>query len=663
MKHLSTHQKLSPYIVYGICFICCLPFLCNLLGIDFGSHSQEFSWQESASMDAKERIDGIFYYIPGAFTHTILEWTAVCVALLTVILAFSNFNLRHNDISIQVICIALFCSGCMDAFHTLAADRLINAVADNKDLIPFTWALSRTFNAFIMMIGVGIFFLKKPSINQKKNMTFILLVSLFFGIVSYVLIYFAAGSENLPQTQFKENPVWGVITRPYDAFPLVIFILSGLVFYPLFYKKYPGIFSHALLLSAVPEVVTQLHMAFGSDTLFDNHFNIAHFMKMIAYIVPFIGLSIDYGHVYRQNHARTNTILSAIPDTILVFNREQKLSKIGDNNTIFARKQLASAQTEIAIGQSITELIPRDVITTFRNNIQKAFETNQMQEFEFQLKDGDILEYYEARALAGKEEIVISIRDISRRKKETETLRLYSEKLLHSNAELERFAYVASHDLQEPIRSITGFMQLLDKGYSKDLDEKARHYINRSISGAQRLQNLVQALLEYSRINTVEKTLEDVNCLTVLQQVSADLEASITESSAKIEYDTLPVIFGDHDLLKRLFQNLISNAITFNTQEIPMIKINSETKDGSWLFSVEDNGIGIDPKYFERIFVIFQRLHRQAEYPGTGIGLSICKKIVEVHGGQMWCKSQSGQGTTFYFSIPIPKKETQEKND
>lgn len=224
--------------------------------------------------------------------------------------------------------------------------------------------------------------------------------------------------------------------------------------------------------------------------------------------------------------------------------------------------------------------------------------------------------------------------------------------LSRSNAELEQFAYVASHDLQEPLRMISSYVQLLARRYKDKLDEDANEFIEYAVDGATRMQKLINDLLAYSRIGTHGKTFKLTDCERALEQAVGNLEVSIRECRAVIEHDPLPTFICDGLQISQLFQNLINNAIKFRNEETPHIRICAKEKDNEWLFSVRDNGIGIDPKYAEHIFIIFQRLHDRSKYSGTGIGLAICKKIVERHGGSIWMESQPGKGTTFYFSIP-----------
>lgn len=231
------------------------------------------------------------------------------------------------------------------------------------------------------------------------------------------------------------------------------------------------------------------------------------------------------------------------------------------------------------------------------------------------------------------------------------------KELARSNADLEQFAYVASHDLQEPLRTISGFAALLARRYQGKLDAKADEFIRHLMEGAQRMHDLVQALLAYARLGAKDVPFREVDCGALVKEVLGSLEASIKEIGASITADPLPIVLGEKVQLVQLFQNLLGNAIKFRGSQPVRIHLSAEQDDGAWKFSLEDNGIGMEPRHTGRIFMIFQRLHTREEYAGTGLGLAICKKVVERHGGKIWVDSQLGRGSTFYWTIPIQKKE------
>lgn len=242
--------------------------------------------------------------------------------------------------------------------------------------------------------------------------------------------------------------------------------------------------------------------------------------------------------------------------------------------------------------------------------------------------------------------------EIAERERAQEALLQMAAELERSNAELQQFAYVASHDLQEPLRMITSYLQLFMRRYGNNLDGEAREFLEFAVDGATRMQKLISDLLAYSRVHTRARPPEPTDSAAVLQQTIQDLQAAITDSNATVTFDELPMVMADATQLGQLFQNLISNAIKYRSDDPPRIHISAHREGDQWVFAVKDNGIGIDPKYFDRIFAIFQRLHTRDEYPGTGIGLAICKRIVERHGGRIWVESAPGQGCTFFFTLP-----------
>jgi PAS domain S-box-containing protein len=234
--------------------------------------------------------------------------------------------------------------------------------------------------------------------------------------------------------------------------------------------------------------------------------------------------------------------------------------------------------------------------------------------------------------------------------------KLYSEELKRSNEDLQQFAYVASHDLQEPLRMISSYLQLIEDRYKDKLDDDANDFINFAVEGAVRLQSLINGLLEFSRINSPHRPAGRINISNIMDRVLGVLEIMIRDSQASVEYGNLPEVTGDREQIFRLFQNIIHNGIKFRREGVkPHITISAEEKGVEYIFRVTDNGIGIESGYFEKIFIVFQRLHTLKKYPGTGIGLSICRKIVEHHGGRIWVESKPGEGTSICFTLPAGK--------
>ena len=258
--------------------------------------------------------------------------------------------------------------------------------------------------------------------------------------------------------------------------------------------------------------------------------------------------------------------------------------------------------------------------------------------------------------------LICAIEDISQRKLVQELLQAsldtqtrYAQELTRSNAELEQFSYVASHDLQAPLSTIAGYAQLLEKRCHNQLDAQGNKFIRNIVNSCGRMQALIDDLLEYSRVGRSEKPFDVIDCNLVFEDACANLQLAIRQDQASVTRGDLPRVRGDSFQLLQLFQNLIGNAIKYRSSEAPMVRVSASRQGDSWVFSVQDNGIGIAEQYHPRIFQLFQRLHSQKQYSGTGIGLAICQRIVDRHGGHLWVESEPNRGSTFYFSIPIPK--------
>ena len=227
-----------------------------------------------------------------------------------------------------------------------------------------------------------------------------------------------------------------------------------------------------------------------------------------------------------------------------------------------------------------------------------------------------------------------------------------TEELSRSNSELEQFAYVASHDLQEPLRMVSSYVALLGRRYDGQLDDRADKYIHFAVDGANRMQRLIHDLLAYSRVGTRGGELTPTDTASVLRETLSNLEVAIDESEAEVVYSDLPSVMGDPSQLRQLFQNIVGNALKFRSESRPRVELEASRDGDQWTFSIRDNGVGFDQRYAERVFGVFKRLHRNADIPGTGIGLAICQRIIERHGGRIWAESKLGEGSCFYFTLP-----------
>ena len=368
--------------------------------------------------------------------------------------------------------------------------------------------------------------------------------------------------------------------------------------------------------------------------------------------------------------AYVDNIIQSMTDALIVINQDAQIQTV--NN---ATCDLLGYRKNDLIGQPIglvmvEEENARDQLqeeglvfkgATLRKLVEEGTLYNQ--EVTYRAKEGwqipmlfsGSIMYDEVQGMV----VVTIAKDITERKRIEEELGRQTQELHRSNKELEQFAYVASHDLREPIRKVSSFTQLLAQRYQGRLDASADKFIGYIVDGASRMEKLIDDLLTYSRVGRRDILMEETDLSTIMSRVVIDLEKAIKETHAQVTFDPLPTVMANPTQMGQLLQNLVANAIKFHGAAPPQVHLSAQPQGNEWRLTVRDNGIGIEPQYAERIFVMFQRLHSRQEYPGTGIGLAVCKKIVERHGGRIWVESELGKGAAFHFTLPLLRKRTQ----
>jgi len=360
---------------------------------------------------------------------------------------------------------------------------------------------------------------------------------------------------------------------------------------------------------------------------------------------------------------RYRGLLEAAPDAMVVVNQSGEIVLLN----VQAEKQFGYRRDEL-LGQKVTNIIPVGFAERLvADGLRSAEDASAQQigtgiELIARRKDGGEFPIEIMLSPLRSSEgtlVTAAIRDISVRKKAAVVLLQKVDELNRSNEELGQFAYIASHDLQEPLRMVASYTQLLSRRYKGKLDTDADEFIAFAVDGASRMQRLIQDLLTYSRVGTKGRDLRHTSSEDALEQAVVNLRGSIAGSGAVVTHDALPTVLADEMQLTQLFQNLIGNAIKYQNPGIPHVHISAAMNgDKKWTFAVKDDGIGIDQQYFERIFGMFQRLHKREEFAGTGIGLAICKKIVERHGGRISVESTLGHGATFRFALAKSERKT-----
>ncbi|MBL4848832.1 MAG: response regulator [Planctomycetes bacterium] len=652
--------RLPKWTLIAILSICAAPLLLTLLGVDFGTRGPPVDPTWAATAERHEVVDATFRSLSGALTHTIMEWSALCMAMFVVVLALSHYRITR-DVTTPILGVAFFMSACMDAFHTLAADRLISAAADNRDLIPFTWAICRLFNAGIMITGVSLVLVRpQPNEAKRSGLGFVVGVSLAFGVVAYAIIHVCAVAEELPQTTFPG----AFLTRPYDALPLALFAFAGLVVYPRLYKRRPSMFTHALVVSAIPETVTQLHMTFGSTALFDSHFNIAHFMKIGAYTVPLVGLLLDYVRTHeslrvemderrdveealRASEVAQRTVLETMLDAQSVIDERGIIQSANP-----AMERLLGYERAELIGQNVSLLMPDLHASAHDGYLARYAQTGEARvigsrlQLEALHKDGTLIpiELSVAEMQIGERRLYSGqLRDIRERKRID---RLKNE-----------FVSTVSHELRTPLTSIRGALSLLTGGALGEFDEKASEFLRIAHSNSERLLLLINDILDIEKIASGDAVFRfaEIELASLAAQATRDLSSYAQEREVTFElFDRSEEarVYVDADRILQVLANLMSNAAKFSprggTVEILVSRQGKRVR-----VSVTDRGPGIPEEFQPRLFERFTQSDSsdRRELGGTGLGLAIVKEIVERHGGQVGFVTRAGLGTTFYFDL------------
>lgn len=555
---VASVSRMPRGILWATLAVSFTPGLLILLGVDLGVEEPDVLDVYIWSGD----IDALHRYLRGSFVHSFLEWSGVIVTLIVAGLSMAYFRMSR-DLVIPVIGMALLCSGLIDAFHTLAAERLVYAVTDNDRFIPFTWALSRLFNVLVLCVGMGLLVMLQPEAGKRTRL--LLLIGGVFLSAAAIAMYWAGNVGALPRTTFPHQ----LLTRPYDMVPLVAYLLAIPALFTPLYMRQPTVFTYTLLVSMIPAILTQLHMAFGSGRLYDAHFNVAHFLKVVSYLVPLGGLVVEYVRQY---------------------------SLLQERELLFRYQAEELRQSNFRLNQEVEE---------------------------------------RARAELQMEQ--------------------QAEILRTTNEELEQFAFIAAHDLREPLRKITVFATRLESRLGPSPDPRMMTTVHSITGASQRMMQLLDSLQQYSRVTSRGAVFTRISLNQVVDDVIDDLRLLIEDAGATVHREWLPEISGDPVQLRQLFLHLITNAVQYRRPGVdPEVRIVNEHSDEDFCrIVVQDNGTGIEERYFERIFQIFQQLQRSDGSTSTGAGLSLCRKICERHEGRIEVESEVGVGSRFIVTLRV----------
>ena len=630
--------------IFGICLI---PTLGNLVGFSFASPSY-------VGADVS-----VFHQIAGSIHHSLFEWTAVSVALVTVAISFSKFQVGREAL-VPVFGLVLLASGIMDVFHTLAALQIVDSVAPETEFIPFTWALSRGFNAFLFLIcGLAGLFLRE----RIKNLGWwsIIVVAIILMVISASAILLSANSLNLPQVQVPG----AVLMRPLDVLPLILYVLAIPVYVQL-YRRMPNFFVAGILIGFLPEIVLESHMAFGSSALFDNPFNIAHFLKIVAYLCPFIGLLLDYQRTHlEQNYAvrklenseeRFDIAMSAANSG--VWDWDITNDKIYWSNRFRHLIGLSGVPVDPSFKQLTMRVHPLD-----RDRVSQALidhlEHKAPYKIDYRVKtDDESFRWFHATGKAFYDQAGKAIRmagsltDIDDAKSAENDLIVSNQRLSVAHEELERFTYVASHDLKAPLRGIDSLATWLEEDLGDKLDDESREHLRLMRSRVGRLEGLLGDLLSYSRAGRGNAQIETFDCNTLAIDVHDLIGKPQFELSIK---DKLPALLTAKSPFELVLRNLIQNAIKHHDRESGRIELSSWLEGDRYHFCVKDDGPGIPTEYHQRVFGLFQTLQSRDQVEGSGMGLALIRKVLISCNSDITIHSdpEKERGTAFEFTWPI----------
>lgn len=677
--------RLPPFMVRLFIGLTFLPVLLGLLGLDFGA--------ERAPQWAGVGSEAVLTSIPGTYAHLIFEWTAVCSAAFTLILAGLHYAIRREP-WLLLLALALFLLGAVDAYHTLVTDRIVPTAAPIELAGPFSWTVARATSGLVV---IGLLISLLPRSGGKAPLT--LAVAWMLLLTGGAVIATMTVSE-LPQTLWSD----GLVPRPYDVGILVIFAIAFGLSQRLVATR-PSAFAHAFSLALIAHIVCQLHIGIGSLAPYDHHFNMAHWVKLLAYLLPLTGLMFDSTRAYRHEALSVQRLQEVRAS---LTQRQEELERL--TTTLVeevTRRQRAEFNHRVSgeLYRTLAKNLPNIAVFMFSPDLrfmvaggggltdQGFTQTHLQGKYVWEAfppaLSGVVLPYCGA-AIEGESAsfehqsggrfhrmrtvpiqadggVVVAgllVSEDTTELKHTETeLRAFARQLELSNQELQSFASVAAHDLQEPLRKIETFGERLNERYASALEGSGQVYLERMRSAAHRMRTLINDLLTYSRVTTRAKPFGEVDMAEIATDVVSDMDLFIEQVGGRVEIGELPIVVADPTQMYQLLQNLIQNALKYHRDDLPPV-VHIESESGSQSessprlrFVVRDNGIGFDEKYTERIFSVFQRLHDRSRYEGTGMGLAICRKIVERHGGTINATSTPGHGTEFVVTLPLRQPE------
>ncbi len=654
----SSKYKISENITWVVLSICILPVLFNLAGIDFGTLKRALKFDEVMQLTDIENKNVLREYFRGRFVHVILACCAITIAFLTMVLAFIDFKVKR-DVSTPIVGVALFCSGILYIFHLLVSTSLIHTVHQQIYITSFTWFFCRLFHASILILGAGIFLFKPGATVRRtpKNKTwFIFSITVAFVIITFATIAVLFNSDSAPMAIYPYRN----FARDYELITLALYIIAGFIILPKFYSRFPSFFSQTLPLSMLPAIAAQVYMAFGSLDLFDNSFNISHFMMAFTYFIPFTGLGMNYYQTHKneknviealhseaKERRHTEELLSGALNTsqsgIMAFKSiRDKHGKIEDFEWLIANpasENITGISFMNARGKKLSEslafMIEDGLVDMFRNTVQR----NEALNYEYYSKGKK--KWLQVSAVKMEDGFAVTFNDVSKRKNALEDV-VRSEKLAMTG----RIARGIAHEVRNPLTNIQLSLHQLKTEMAATDD--AKMYADIIQRNADRINQLINELLKSSKPAELNFCKYPVNKL--LEESIAMAEDRLMLKQIRVERNFnghLHDLFIDSDKIKTALLNIIINAVEVMAPGKGILKVGAEEREHRCLITIEDNGTGISEENIGKLFEPFF----SAKPNGMGLGLTSARNTITAHKGTIEVESQVGIGTRFIIGF------------
>jgi len=664
---LDRKYHIPDKFIWIIAAICLTPLLLNVFGYDFGFIQGTIDPYLATEFTQVEKSDGIREILHGRYVHLIFVSVSIVIAYLTAFLAIVDYKI-NKEITTPIVGTALLCSGLFETFHLLVSTNLIKFEAQNYFFTSYTWFFSRVFHAGILILGSGLFLMINTSKHEsvaRKYRRSIITIALLFVVLTFCLIAFLVYKQQGAAFAYPFRN----ISKSFDLLPLLMYVFLAAVLLPRFYSRYPSTFSKTLLLSTIPAIVCQLYMTFGSIELYDNSFNISHFMMAFAYFIPFTGLVLNYIETHRnekniisllhqefKERKETENILTGILSSslssILALESVKNVSgKIDDYLIKIANPSTAgifNLSSQNITNKFLFEEIPILKEENWKENLMQVLDSGENKSIEYYSSNLNKWLYVIIVPLLNG--LAVTTSDISKRKNALQQL-MNAEKIAVGG----RIARMIAHEVRNPLTNINLSVDQIKSEHSNDKDELLQ-YLNIIERNSKRINQLISELLlssKPSHLNFQKSILNKIVREAIeLSKDRAKLKNVLIEY---VEGSPDQIITVDRDKIRIAILNLLINAIEAVEQGDGKIRISSSINATELSLIIEDNGPGIKKEVMERMYEPFNT----DKVKGMGLGLTSVQNTIMSHGGEIRVESKSGAGTKFYISIPIGIRETE----